>query len=66
MQFAVASSSLIPRRLPKKVITFGTCIAFALGMRRSKFRTMLSWLALTLRPSGIEPPPALPIEQMSP
>ena len=33
MQLAVASSSLMPRRLPKKVITFGTCIALALRDR---------------------------------
>jgi hypothetical protein len=33
-------------------------MAAARGMVRSKFLTIASWLAFTLSPSGIYPPPA--------
>jgi hypothetical protein len=57
-QLAIASLSLMPRRLPKNVITFGTFMAAAFGIFSSKFLTIASWLAFTLRPLAIEPPPA--------
>ncbi len=65
-QLAVASSSGIPRRLPKKVMRFGTLFAAASGMPRSRLASVLAWFALTLSPSTMVPPKPEPIEQVSP